>query len=104
MSMAARLHERLTFVRGAQEPGAGITVRGHVYYTTTGVDTGTGELYATEQARAMVPRLPYHDMSPSNTAVLWRGERFNLAGPPMLRTVKGRAHHYTIPLQRTTTA
>lgn len=83
--------------------GTSMDVPAHVYYTSTGVDVGSGNVYATEQLRAIVPRLPELPMTPTTSSVTWRGDQYSLAGPPMVRMRRGRVHHYTIPLQRTTT-
>lgn len=79
----------------------GVPVPAHVYHTTTGVSATGGALYSTESLRVIVATIPEH-MSPTSHVVWWHGERYSLEGPPMRRMRRGRPHHYTIPLQRTT--
>lgn len=101
MSRGPILHDAITIVRSQQPEDEGVTVPASVYFTTTGVSATSGSLFATEQLRAIVRTLP-RDLTPTADAVFWRGTRYTLDGAPMPRMKRGRVHHYTIPLQRTT--
>ena len=96
-----QLHDQVTLAQGQDPESAGTTVPAMVYFTSTALSVGSGSLYATEEARAIVTTLPW-PVSPSNTSVYWQGRRYGLSGPPMPRMRRGRLHHYTLPLQRTT--
>lgn len=96
-----QLHDQVTITRAGGTEAEGTPVPAMVYFTTTALAAGTGSLYATEEARAIVTTLPW-SVSPSNTSVYWQGRRYTLSGPPMPRMRRGRLHHYTLPLQRTT--
>lgn len=96
------LHDRVTIAGAQQDETEGTTVPAMVYFTSTGVSAQSGSLFATEQLRAIVARLP-RKITPTTDVVWWRGTRYSLDGDPMAHMRKGRLHHYTIPLQRTTT-
>lgn len=98
-----QLHDRVTItstLTGSDRPGD-VTVRAHVYtVSSVNPDEDMSVGYLVEQLRAIIGPPP-RELDPNTDRVVHRGVTYPMDGRPMARYRRGKLHHLTINLERT---
>jgi len=73
------------------------TLPAYVGYTSTALNTSEdGRTAFVEELRALLPAFNYN---PAAHRIRWNGTLYQSDGPGMLRRVRGRDHHLTVPIK-----
>lgn len=99
-----RLHDEVTIVStltGSARP-ADLTVRAHVYWVSGAAPYERNRPgLLVDALRVIVGPLP-RELNPTSDRVMHHGIEYNIDGRPMVRYRRGKVHHLTINLERTT--
>ena len=98
------LHDRVTITSTLTGDGRpdDMTVPAHVHtVSATGDYTTTRPGAMVQQLRVIIGATP-RPIAPATDQVVHHGTTYRIDGPPMGRYRRGRLHHWTINLERTT--